>query len=173
MRDAIGGTLTIQIIIIFLIIVNSYLAFTVNYTKAFRVKNQIISIIEKNEGLTDQARKEIEEYMDKVSYSASYMNSCSSLSRDASQGEGKEWKSMTHQGGAKTSIYCYAINKQDATGGVDEGTTYAGSYYSVATFVDINIPILKTFFGEIATKFAIKGETKMIYSSGNNSELSE
>lgn len=173
MRDAIGGTLTIQIIVIFLIIVNSYLAFSVNYTKAFRVKNQIISIIEKNEGPTRQAEEEIKEYMDKVSYSASYLNSCSSLSKDDKQGEGKEWKDVTYKVGAKTSIYCYAINKQDSTGGTDEEVTYAGSYYSVATFVDINIPVLKTFFGEIATKFAIKGETKMIYSSGNNSELSE
>jgi len=46
MRDAIGGTFSIQIILFFLIIINSYLAFSVNYTKAFRIKNNIIAIIE-------------------------------------------------------------------------------------------------------------------------------
>ena len=59
MKEAIGGALTIQIILIFLILVNGYLAMTVNYTKAFRVKNGIISIIERNEGITEQAGKDI------------------------------------------------------------------------------------------------------------------
>lgn len=55
MRDAISGAMTLQIIVIFMIIINCYLAFSVNYTKAFRVKNEIRSIIEKNEGLTCSA----------------------------------------------------------------------------------------------------------------------
>ena len=43
MRDAIGGVVNITIIVTFLVIVSGYLAFNVNYTKAFRVKNKIIT----------------------------------------------------------------------------------------------------------------------------------
>ena len=46
MRDAIGGVVNITIIVTFLVIVSGYLAFNVNYTKAFRVKNKIITTIE-------------------------------------------------------------------------------------------------------------------------------
>ena len=43
MRDALGGIVNITIIVVFLVIVSGYLAFNVNYTKAFRVKNKIIT----------------------------------------------------------------------------------------------------------------------------------
>lgn len=46
MRDAIGGVVNIQIILVFIVIVSGYLAFSVNYTKAFRVKNKIITTLE-------------------------------------------------------------------------------------------------------------------------------
>ena len=42
MRDAFGGIANMVVIIVFLVIVSGYLAFNVNYTKAFRVKNKII-----------------------------------------------------------------------------------------------------------------------------------
>ena len=60
MKEAFGGIFTLQFIVVFMIIVNCFLAFSVNYTKAFRAKNEIRSIIEKNEGLTCSAMKQIE-----------------------------------------------------------------------------------------------------------------
>ena len=50
MRDAFGGLMNMVIIIVFLVLVSGYLAFNVNYTKAFRVKNKIITTIEQYEG---------------------------------------------------------------------------------------------------------------------------
>ena len=43
MRDAFGGIVNLTIIVVFLVIVSGYLAYNVNYTKAFKVKNKIIS----------------------------------------------------------------------------------------------------------------------------------
>ena len=43
MRDAFGGLMNMVIIVVFLVLVSGYLAFNVNYTKAFRVKNKIIT----------------------------------------------------------------------------------------------------------------------------------
>ena len=45
MRDALGGSVTIVIIVVFIVIVLGYLAFNVNYTKAFRMKDKIISVL--------------------------------------------------------------------------------------------------------------------------------
>ena len=52
MRDAIGGLVSINIIIFFLFLVNGYLALSVNYTKATRMKNYIVKTIEAYEGHT-------------------------------------------------------------------------------------------------------------------------
>ena len=43
MRDALGGVVNLAMIVVFLVLVCGYLAFNVNYTKAFRVKNYIIT----------------------------------------------------------------------------------------------------------------------------------
>ena len=42
MRDALGGTVVLVIIVVFIVIVSGYMAFNVNYTKAFRIKNKIV-----------------------------------------------------------------------------------------------------------------------------------
>ena len=51
MRDGIGSTVMITIIIAFIVCASSYLAYNVNYTKAFRMKNKIISVYEDYNGV--------------------------------------------------------------------------------------------------------------------------
>ena len=46
MRDAFGGVANLVIIVVFLVLVSGYLAFNVNYTKAFRVKIKLNPLIE-------------------------------------------------------------------------------------------------------------------------------
>lgn len=59
MRESIGGAWLVGIVITFVVLFTSYLALSVNYSKAFKVKNEIISLIEENEGLTDKAQEKI------------------------------------------------------------------------------------------------------------------
>ena len=166
MRDAIGGVLIIEIIIVFLLIINSYLAFSVNYTKAFRVKNRIISIIENYEGLTDGesgSKKAIENMMLENHYSIdyAYTNRCYTL-----DGAKPYQKSPNSVGG-----FCYYITETSESGQGLASETYKGTVYSVAVFVNIDLPVLNKLFPYLSNIFAIKGETKTIYSSGRNTEL--
>ena len=48
MRESIGGAWLVGIVITFVVLFTSYLALSVNYSKAFKVKNDIISLIEEN-----------------------------------------------------------------------------------------------------------------------------
>lgn len=157
MRDAIGGALTIQIILIFLILVNGYLAITVNYTKAFRVKNGIISIIERNEGVTEQAGKNIAELMRNAGYSVptGYLNSCPSMGYKAVYPSQLSALGVGSTGGG----FCYKRVNVDNTG----TGTYVGREYSVLTFVNINVPGLNKLFQLVPNVFSVKGETKTIY----------
>lgn len=154
MKEAIGGTMTIYIIIVFLLLINGYLAFSVNYTKAFRVKNQVISLIEQHEGYTEDAKEAIQSYLRQVHYTEipqGYMNEV-----------------MNNDGDYVCELgYCV---KTTIAGASSTDELYRGSYYSVITFINIDIPILNKIFPYMKV-FQVSGETKMIYSSGTNSEL--
>lgn len=155
MKDAISGAMTLQIIVIFMLIINCYLAFSVNYTKAFRVKNEIRSIIEKNEGLTCSAIDQINELMINVNYGVQ--------KGERNCPEGYETAELTN------GLFCYKYQKVDISGTSDENSKYKGAYYTVLTFVDVDIPIFNRIFPEIALlndTFTSKGETALIYSSG-------
>lgn len=57
MRQAIGTTWILQLVIIFMLIFVAFLSLSLNYTKAFKIKNEIITTIEKYEGLTSSESK--------------------------------------------------------------------------------------------------------------------
>ena len=46
MRDAVGGSFMIKLIIVFLVLYIIFVAVALNYAKAFRVKNKVLDIIE-------------------------------------------------------------------------------------------------------------------------------
>lgn len=160
MRDAISGAMTLQIIVIFMIIINCYLAFSVNYTKAFRVKNEIRSIIEKNEGLTCSAMRQINDLMLKTNYKITK--------------EFEDWCKNNGYSVASTDAgsFCYIYQKIDVAGTSNKNNTYKGAYYTIATFVNMDIPLVNKVLPFAGNLFLVKGETAQIYSSGNNSEIS-
>jgi len=150
MKEAMGQVFSLEFIIVFLLIINGYLAFNVNYTKAFRVKNEIRSIIQKNEGLTESAVNDIGAYMGKVNYY-----------------QGEEYnKWCTEQGHnvCKTGngAFCYDVATSPKYGTDKDGNEIA-AYYTVYSFVDINIPVLNRFIPQTAGLFAVTGETSLIY----------
>ena len=165
MRDAIGGAMSIQIIIIFLLIVNSYLAFTVNYTKAFRVKNEIISIIEKNEGLTGIGESQISSVADDDS------TACGQIQRYLKQ-VGYNTSEYTCEQGftEQPGGYCTRAICEGTHNSQNLGAQYVGAHYAVETFVQIKFPILDKLLPALSSVFAVRGETKTIYSSGTNTE---
>jgi len=59
MRQAIGTTWIMQLVIIFMLIFVAFLALTINYTKAFKIKNEMLSIVEKYEGLSESEQGSI------------------------------------------------------------------------------------------------------------------
>ena len=46
MKDAFGGILNLVLIVVFLLLIEGILGLVVNYSKAFRMKNTVISAIE-------------------------------------------------------------------------------------------------------------------------------
>ena len=147
MRDALVGTVVITIIVIFIVFVSAYLAFNVNYTKAFKMKNKIISTYEEYNGECDRSvecKTKIKEYAESIGYKPNL--NCGSYDEDSN------------------GLYCYKLMevKKNAC---DEGSK---KYYKIQTKIDIRVPIVDSILG--LQVFAISGDTKVFedkFSSGN------
>lgn len=152
MREAIGGTWIFTIVIVFIVLFTSYLAISVNYSKAFKVKNGIVSIIENNEGLTSDAQEEVENYLQNIGYNV--YGSCDTDMSD--QGGSVEYKKGCLVSATATSAknrYKYCISKTRV-----RDNTLDKSYYKVTVFFRLDLPVLGNIF-----TFPVTGETKVIY----------
>lgn len=143
MREAIGGTWIFTIVIVFIVLFSSYLAISVNYSKAFKVKNEIINLIEQNEGMSADTQSAIEKYLDSVGYFV-YGN-CS---------KGSDSEEVVYTGYSQIKQgYKYCVSTRSADDDVLER-----NYYKVKVFFKLDLPIV----GNLLT-FPITGETKAVY----------
>lgn len=151
MKDAMGGTWLTGLVILFLALFACFLAYSISYTKAFRTKNEIINIIEKNEGFT----------MSNNSARLHDLN-MEALKQETST-EGKAFAFIKGLG------YDYDTAEQVVCG--NEGTMQNGGYclkkfcpndgkiyYKVTTFIALTIPVI-----EVTVKLPISGETKTMF----------
>jgi len=159
-----GGIFTLQAIVVALIIIMCLMAFAVNYTKAFRVKNEIRNIIEKNEGLTPDAEVEINNMVRENQYylPAQYINVCHRLGY-------KVYEGNSNRGGTGVR-FCIKCEYADSTGETNENESYRGAYYSVVTFISLDIPIINNIIPFAAELFMVSGETPLLYSENNNNQ---
>lgn len=143
MRDALGGVVNLAMIVVFLVLVCGYLAFNVNYTKAFRVKNYIITSLEQYEGNCNtgtSCSNKIQSYIKQVGYSA------------------PEFKIEDY-----TCNYGYCYKEFKASNEVDGSVSESKDqvYYRVVTQINIDIPIINRIMPGLKI-FQISGNTKLI-----------
>ncbi len=149
MRESIGGTWLLGFVVLFIVLFSGYLAVSINYTKAFKVKNQIINLIEQNEG-----------------FRTSSFGNIASVSNDqlssSDRTEDKIYYYIKDIGYATTSIESDKCSDYGTyyTGGycVRRVCTANGVYYKVTSFIKFELPLIWTSF-----TIPIHGETKMIF----------
>lgn len=149
MRDAIGQVFTLQIILVFVLLINGYMAYSVNYTRAFRVKNQIVNIVEQYEGpYNDEGLEKINSYIQQTSYNVtnSQMTDYISDTNGAAECPGYNgWCYVEHD-----------VSLNDVDGERN------GKYYTIVTFVNIDIPVINKIVG-LGSFLRVVGETRTIY----------
>ena len=156
MRDAIGQVFALQVILAFVILINGYMAYSVNYARAFRIKNQIVDIIEQYEGpYNDEAITKINSIIDQMTYEVPTRlvnNFKSRYGNDSETGESSA-EPVCQNG------WCYIEHNVS----VDEADGERnGKYYSVVTFVNIDIPVINNIIG-LGDFLSVYGETRTIY----------
>lgn len=142
MREAIGGTWLFGLVITFIVFFASFLAISINYSRAFNVKNNVVDLIEKYEGNNCKARKKIGNYLNDVGYLVTGTCPDDYLPYDL---EGNKIV------GSQRAYYCVAKDEANTD-------TLNKSYYRVMVFFRIDLPVI----GRLTT-FRIKGESAAIY----------
>ena len=117
-----------------------------------KVKNGIINIIEKKEGVSDSTVAEISDYLNNVGYLV-YSSCPDYVSSQSSEGAHGFEASNTN---SRKFKYCIA-KTEDTNGNIKK------TYYKVTVFFRVDLPIM----GEIFT-FPVTGETKPIYFPKND-----
>lgn len=158
MRETIGGTWITQLVIVFMLVFVAFLALTLNYTKAFKMKNEVITIIEKREGITngnDGSINLINNYLSKNNY---YLKrACPAGSYGVTSLNSEALTYITESDHTKNYYYCIAKRKGPST-------NYNGKvYYQVHLSLKFNLPVI----GDIFT-FEISGNTNDITIPADN-----
>lgn len=68
MREAVGNTFIVNLVIIFVIIFIVLFVGSTSYTKAYKVKTRIINIIEENDGNIGASQAEIDKFLGDIGY---------------------------------------------------------------------------------------------------------
>ena len=154
MREAIGSTWLTGIIITFIAIFSGFLAYSISYTKAFRVKNEIINIIENNEGFTE-TNKDLRNMSDTAlnedkNTDAKIFKFIKSVGYNYSMFDNKsnpcDKDSQLKEGGYCLIKYC--VNNGDSI----------KTYYKVTSYISLSIPVIN-----VGVNIPISGETKSMY----------
>lgn len=163
MRDAFGGVFMIRLFLVFIVIYVAFTAVSLNYAKAFRIKNSVISFIEENEiisldntYLTSKLNK-----LDAILTTANYNKTCRN-------GNG----SIVSVEGNNTG-YCYngvviLKNSEESVAGTNSKIIK----YQVITYADWNIGMLNKILAlsgrnenseqYVTGTWEIRGEAKVV-----------
>ena len=144
MSDAIGGVVNIALVVFFIIAIASYMAFNVNYEKAFNVKNEIVSLYEEYEGrCNSECKGKIDDYESQLGYGR---------------------MDLSPQGNEVCfDIYGYCVEGVTAKKKIIDDPAFKNEnihlcYFKVRTLVLIDIPIIDNLMN--LGLFQVTGQTK-------------
>ena len=155
MRESLGGSMLLNLVIIFAGLVIIFFVSILSYSKAYRVKNRIIEIIEKygtyekiDANGINIITKELNADLSAAGYETSLPKKCNAIrNRLVDEKYGETLSSNLN----KTNGYDYCVFEMKNS----ENST--GKYYVVVAFIRFEVPII----GDLLT-FPVYGETKIL-----------
>jgi len=166
MRDAFGGSFMIQLFLVFIIIYVSFTAIALNYAKAFKAKNIVVSYLEekeissvRNNDLSTVVYNEMNDYFaNKLAGELNYRYPISTSSCTASN--------------PRNTVLCFndlgvKIEQIEPN---DEERNKLGVYYKVTTYFGFQLPFFDRLYAisgadngqNVIGKWTIVGETRPI-----------
>lgn len=169
MREAIGGSWILSIVVVFIFLFLFFLTYSINYTRAFNVKNEIINYIEHAEGFTevgicgvnsdDIGNTDLTRKCAEKGYTIGDTVQAKAYTLIKNTGydyDGVKATNCTRQDPKATHFeeggYCIVKVCQD------NENTGRNTYYKVTTFITMKIPLLG-----IGLNIPVSGQTRTIY----------
>ncbi len=137
MRSAVGNTFLYNIVIVFVVLVLLILISSLSYSKGFKAKNKIVSIIENNRGYDNEAIEKIDAVLKESGY------------RPRSAFKNKQCPDRNGELLEQSDKYFYCVYSNNTDRGV---------YYSVTIYIRFEIPLLSGIL-----EFPVNGDTRTIY----------
>lgn len=142
MKEAVGNTFILSIMITFVVIFIILFAGSTSYTKAYKVKNRIIDIIENNEdvkdnkGISDSTFTEINQFLSETGYKIGNPNksTCKSHGGNLVSNHNNRYR------------YC-----------IERFETDRGPYYGVTAYMYLELPVISSLI-----EIPVYGETKIL-----------
>ena len=142
MREAVGGGLLFNLVVIFTSIIILLFVGIIAYAKAYTVKNKIVSIIEEHGKYDEKAIEDINVTLKDVGYknisgykySAAFLSKCNEIlinDRKLDYDTMESNKIVQKLYEAPDFLYCVAKNEETN-----------GYYYTVITFVSFEFPVI-------------------------------
>ena len=169
MREAIGGTWLFQIVIVFILLFTGFLCLSINRSKAFNVKDQIIQTIQSYNGidLTDEYSEGDESPLaDIVSYISanSYRTTGMVPAPEKVGSDTVSYVCYDRSGRIVNSnpVFCIAPIHVDSEGCASGETCFNELpdmvYYRVVVYYQLDLPVFQEVFN-----FKVVGDTKTLF----------
>ena len=166
MRESIGGAWLFGIVIVFIFFFSAFLAYSISYTKAFNVKNNIISYIEQYEGystsqleVSSQTDEQLDETVEGMAFKL-----IKNTGYNYSQSQNINCEGTVEGAPNRTTFGGYCVVKYCPNGGQDgHGDKKTNTHYKITTYIALKIPVVN-----VTAKIPISGETRTIYSDTSN-----
>ncbi len=157
MKESIGGVSLFNIVIVFVLLFTGYISLSINYSKAYNVKNELLNIIKNQGGVCTSDRpnntnncynfaEQIQDYFKEANYRST--GNC-----DTSDG----WLGYSRNGDlirdGKNSAFCVKAVKPKSNTELPNAL-----YYQIKVFYQLDLPIINSMF-----EFSIFGETSRVY----------
>ena len=163
MKEAIGGGWLFTLVILLIALFTCFISVSTNYSRSYKVKDEIISAIQRNHGVNETSLTEINDYLGQVGY-----RSTGECLRDGSKWLGFEYVNGGSSRFTNSKRVNFCIKKhtityknQNSKGQCVTNRTIGhpeSAYYSVLTFFRLDMPVISNFFD-----LKVQGETSVIY----------
>ncbi len=167
MKEALGGISIFQIVIIFILLFAAIMSLTINHTKAFGVKDEIINILEKenateinNQKLNKTTISEIVNALEEGGYRTTGSCPADFVGYDRNGSETSKNASFCIKANLVNESYMKDIKdkcKNNKCIVTDSGFPTM-VYYDIKLFYQLDIPIIRNIFN-----FTINGSTKVLF----------
>jgi hypothetical protein len=170
MKEATGGISVVQIVILFILLFTGIMCLTINHSKAFAVKDEVINIIQNNEfstapnNLSSAAILEMVSHLEKTGHriTGTCPNDWIGYQRDGTKNN-------------NDAVVCIRVHNVDKINGkiaekacTNDKCKYSEEvrkmyYYDVKVFYRLDVPIIK----QLLNNLSLDGSTKILYGSAS------